>query len=1318
MATDYEVATAYVQLVPSLRDFGKKTIREVGQNGAASGKAWRENFEREVQGRKEIPLPVPSPRRSSEEGAATGGAFAEGFRKRVQAAAKSLPPLRVGVAANEAEQKLRDLRGALDDLAGRTVGVDIDSGDAFAELERIKAGLADLDKDGADVALRADATAALTQIAAVEAARQALDGREVDLDINVNAAQGLASLNSFSGRLVALTTVIGGLAPALVPLGALATATLPAVGAGGVAAGAGLGVAVLGLAGVGEAVEALAEQDAAKTVEDQAKAAEKVAEAFAGLSPAAREFARFLLSLRRDLDGLRASAQENLLPGLTTALQTLRPALPAINAAVAAFAGALGGLAVAAAQAFTGPAWSAFFGYIASQGPGLMVTFAEAIGRFALGIGNLMVAFAPLTDIIAGGLAEMAGAFATWAAELTGSAGFQAFMGYLIDNLPVMGEFIGSLASLFVTLVKSMAPMGPVVLQIITAVANFIAALPPGVIQGIVTAILGVVTAFSILGPVIGFVGGIVAAVGGGMGVLAAIMAALGGPVAIVIAGVVALGAALVAAYQHSEAFRQVVKGAFDAIAAAATYMWVEILQPALTALVAFVRDEVIPVALRLWNEVLVPAFAAIAAAAQEMWVAYIQPALTELVRFFRETLIPITLELWQNVILPAFKGIREAIAFAWDKVIKPVLGALVTFIRDILVPIISFLWRNIVAPAFQGIAAVISVAWGVIKLALSALEVLLRAVVIPVIQFLWREVVEPAFKGIGSTVKTVWENVVKPALQALGGFIKEHVAPAFQAGVDAIKGIWETIQDIAKEPIRFIVETVLNGGLIKSFNSLVDNLELPDRLKVDDIKLPDGFARGGVLPGQSSWRQGDDQLVPMRRGEGVYVSEAMRDPFERRRLFAVNKAAMQGKSLAPFQGFAQGGIVPQGVGFAKGGIADLLAFGRRLRDAGYTVSENRALGDNPRPGSHSSTGYHYKFDNSGAIDVNAGAGESDAEKRRLVPAVEEALRLGFGAQFLSSGHFNHAHFDVGSYRSVGNMSKYGGGSGASGILAKIAGAVSGVADFLNPFDDITKLFKDTVLSTRFGQVGVALAEKALSGVKDKVTGLVGGLFGGSDDESAAVAKGAGGPGVEKWRSTVLQALNIMGLSPSLADTTLRRMNQESGGNARAINNWDINAKNGVPSKGLMQVIDPTFRANAHPDYDSNIYDPLSNILASMRYAIGRYGSLPKAYNRKGGYALGGVVGDREPTLFDGGGWLTNDMLAIHNLSTPDAVIPQAEMQVIRQAATKPGGLTGPLELVGTLDMGDGLTGRVRGVVMQEMAAADNAVADRLYAEV
>ncbi|MGW6419989.1 transglycosylase SLT domain-containing protein [Streptomyces sp. NPDC055055] len=67
---------------------------------------------------------------------------------------------------------------------------------------------------------------------------------------------------------------------------------------------------------------------------------------------------------------------------------------------------------------------------------------------------------------------------------------------------------------------------------------------------------------------------------------------------------------------------------------------------------------------------------------------------------------------------------------------------------------------------------------------------------------------------------------------------------------------------------------------------------------------------------------------------------------------------------------------------------------------------------------------------------------------------------------------------------------------------------------------------------------------------------------------------------------------------------------RESSGNPRAINNWDINAINGIPSKGLLQVIYPTFKAYHVPGTAFDQYDPVANIVAAANYAADRYGSI------------------------------------------------------------------------------------------------------------
>ncbi|MCV3197049.1 tape measure protein [Enterococcus faecium] len=139
-----------------------------------------------------------------------------------------------------------------------------------------------------------------------------------------------------------------------------------------------------------------------------------------------------------------------------------------------------------------------------------------------------------------------------------------------------------------------------------------------------------------------------------------------------------------------------------------------------------------------------------------------------------------------------------------------------------------------------------------------------------------------------------------------------------------------------------------------------------------------------------------------------------------------------------------------------------------------------------------------------------------------------------------------------------------------------------------------------------------------LNGVRDPQGGLVSG------------GDSFNGSGVDRWRNTATQALKMTGqYSAANLNALLNQMRTESNGDPKAINLWDSNAAAGIPSKGLMQVIDPTFRQYAMPGFNSNIYDPLSNILASIRYALSRYGSLSAAY-RGHGYANGGIVNQHQ----------------------------------------------------------------------------------------
>lgn len=96
---------------------------------------------------------------------------------------------------------------------------------------------------------------------------------------------------------------------------------------------------------------------------------------------------------------------------------------------------------------------------------------------------------------------------------------------------------------------------------------------------------------------------------------------------------------------------------------------------------------------------------------------------------------------------------------------------------------------------------------------------------------------------------------------------------------------------------------------------------------------------------------------------------------------------------------------------------------------------------------------------------------------------------------------------------------------------------------------------------------------------------------------------------LDGWIRESLDIMKKKGI-PGSYDGLHRNILRESSGNPKAINNWDINAINGVPSKGLLQVIPPTFKAYHVAGTSWNIYDPVANITAAANYAADKYGSM------------------------------------------------------------------------------------------------------------
>ena len=151
------------------------------------------------------------------------------------------------------------------------------------------------------------------------------------------------------------------------------------------------------------------------------------------------------------------------------------------------------------------------------------------------------------------------------------------------------------------------------------------------------------------------------------------------------------------------------------------------------------------------------------------------------------------------------------------------------------------------------------------------------------------------------------------------------------------------------------------------------------------------------------------------------------------------------------------------------------------------------------------------------------------------------------------------------------------------------------------------------------------LIKRQVGGMFDWIKKTLGPLLspaGGGEDHPQGI-------GVDRWRDTVVRALEANGIEPNnfRVSKILATIQKESGGDPNAQNNWDINARMGDPSIGLMQTISRTFNAYKHPGHN-NIRNGYDNLLAAINYIKHRYGTSDAALNYVAthGYANGGLV--------------------------------------------------------------------------------------------
>ncbi|MER6973563.1 hypothetical protein ABT304_21040 [Nocardioides sp. NPDC000445] len=309
-------------------------------------------------------------------------------------------------------------------------------------------------------------------------------GRDVD-GMGASFIRAGTSIDTFSGRLSVLGQSALVLGPALAPIGAT---MVPAVAglASGLAGAAGAAAAAgLAFAGVGDALGALN----AYQLEPTTANLEKLNQAMAVLGPAGEGFVRYLDSIGGSLERLQRIAGAHMFPGMQAGLESLLGIMPRAESLVAEFSARLGNLSADAGAALGGPEWDSFFAFLQRDAAPIFDEFARSAGNVALGFGNLMAAFAPLSRDFASGMLEASRAFAAWSAD---SSRFEGFIDYVRQVGPQATEFFVALGEASVALVQAIAPWGSVVLPALTAALNVFTAIADSPIgPALTTAALG-----------------------------------------------------------------------------------------------------------------------------------------------------------------------------------------------------------------------------------------------------------------------------------------------------------------------------------------------------------------------------------------------------------------------------------------------------------------------------------------------------------------------------------------------------------------------------------------------------------------------------------------------------------------------------------------------------------------------------------------------------------------------------------------------------------------------------------------------------------
>jgi murein DD-endopeptidase MepM/ murein hydrolase activator NlpD len=666
--------------------------------------------------------------------------------------------------AAQASARIRELKVQLE---GLNEEVRINGGptpELTAKIRAVKAEMASIKDQRAKISV--DSAAASAHIKALSAQLAVFGSKEYTAKADVDT-KGI----NFAFRGVSmLTTAIVSLAPIAVPVLATVTAGVGVLGSAFMSAGGAAGLYGIVAAGaLAQAKKDLNKKAAAST--DPAKAAalrKQAKDMLASLPVAERQLLNVLDDFegkfRTFLRGVGPAVYGPMVKGINLVTSLFKPVTPLINAV----GGAVEGLLDDLVRLSKGQGFRNMLAFFELTGPAAITHFGHIAGNIIKGIYFLFRGFAPFQGQFLSSFENMTARFARWSEGFGSSNQFRGFMRYAQKVLPDVRDLFIQLTQFVGRFIVALGPLGGMEIKILLAVLRGLNSLPPRVLQGIAIGITAVVVGLKAW--------------------------ELGSKAVAVAQGV---GRAATWAFVGS---MNAETGVRNRSAIAAVRQRVAIIATSVASKTAAAASKVWAGAQWLLN-------AALAANPLGLFIIGIAAVAAGLVIAYKKSTT------FRNIVNAALNAVKDAA--------HNVIG---WFTRS-FVPFFTKTIPN----AFQSTVSWVKRNWPVI------LAVLTGPIGLATL-FISRhwDTITKAFKDgknwVTGTFKRAWNDVqgvimnpLNNARDAIGRLFGRGgpIRSAFSDAVNGIKNIWSNLSGAVRAPIRYIVNTVFNKGIVPFVNRI-----------------------------------------------------------------------------------------------------------------------------------------------------------------------------------------------------------------------------------------------------------------------------------------------------------------------------------------------------------------------------------------------------------------------------------------------------------------------------------------------------------------